>query len=755
MAPITLLNKGSLIARMGEKQSELDSQIPINYIMNWFEMQLNQKDKKLTTSDRIVILLSKTGSGKSTSIAPNLYLRFFNKYRKSIIITQPRVLTAIEIPKDISNISDYKKPNKEGLSIELYKNIGYQTQEFVRKTQDRGILFTTTGILLQFLKTMTDEMIIKKYKFIIIDEAHDRSLDVDLILLLMKNLINRNLDKNPPFLILMSATLNVDEYSNYFNTKTIFEVIGQSKPIKIMYPRFEVSNIFISIINIVATIQNNNLETDNIPGDIIIFMPNVSYINKIIRQLQLLNTNINHKFLLLSITSLDISQESNNYKKLILPLKAFDVEINNTKYKPSRKVIVSTNVAETGLTIESLKYCIDTGLLFTAEFNPKYATTMLMIKPVTSSMTLQRKGRVGRKQPGIFYPLFSEDVFNSMSVDNTPSILTEDITEHILNLLLSNDISLIHKLLTIPSDDSITYSLEKLYILGAIDKNIKLTKLGKLMTIFRKISIESRRMILAAITFNTPIKNMVILTCMLNTKRGNIFNEKDRNTEPITTAKIFSRLYHNEITYDIDSYNTLKNKLLIGCEFIDLLLIYYKFSSIVKYYKCNISKIKIWCLENGLNYYGLTQLVSQIDELNWQLIDLIGINPIKIDTDTGYNLYELLKLTNDRTMPDFIEEVIKIKNCIYEGYKMNLLTLNDDGKYINKFNNIIILNSKLIEKLPYQKLGANFEQDRPKLLIYKDLILRKSQMNNIYEYSASTISIMDGYVDIDMYFNES
>ena len=237
--PITLLKKGCLVARMGEKQSDLDKIVPLDYIMDWFGKKLDNKNAT-NMSDRIVILLSKTGSGKSTSICPTLYLRFFKKYKKRIVITQPRVLTAMEIPKDISNIDAYKKPNKDGLSIELYRNLGYQTQEFVRKTTEKGILFCTTGILLQFLKNMSDEEFIKKFKFVVIDEAHDRSLDVDLVLLLMKNLIKRNLSKDPPFLILMSATLNVDQYSKYFNTNTKFEVSGQSKPIEVIYPSIDI-----------------------------------------------------------------------------------------------------------------------------------------------------------------------------------------------------------------------------------------------------------------------------------------------------------------------------------------------------------------------------------------------------------------------------------------------------------------------------------------------------------------------------------
>jgi HrpA-like RNA helicase len=217
MAPITLLNKGCLVARMGEDQTKLDSVVPMDYIMDWFDKRIDSRVALDGVNDRVVVLLSKTGSGKSTSIAPNLYLRFFNRYKRNIIVTQPRQLTATEIPKDIAGIADYQKPNENGLTIELYRNLGYQTMEFAGKPEENGMLFCTTGILLQFLKLLSSEDFCKRYKFVIVDEAHD----VDLILLLMKRLIMSRLETGAPFLILMSATLNVEQYCQYFGTKTV------------------------------------------------------------------------------------------------------------------------------------------------------------------------------------------------------------------------------------------------------------------------------------------------------------------------------------------------------------------------------------------------------------------------------------------------------------------------------------------------------------------------------------------------------
>ena len=762
MAPITLLNKGSLVPRMGEKQSDLDKIVPLDYIMNWFGTKLNSKVAS-SMSDRVVILLSKTGSGKSTSIAPTLYLRFFNKYKKRILITQPRVLTTMEIPKDIANIDAYKKPNKEGLSIELYRNLGYQTQEFVRKTSEKGILFCTTGILLQFLKNMDDETFIKKFKFILIDEAHDRSLDVDLVLLLMKQLISRNLSKNPPFLILMSATLNVDEYSKYFKTKTVFEVNGQSKPIEVIYPSVVVDNIYSKTCEI---IQNLEIYEKEKPSDVlekgirdvIVFMPSVAMIKKMVIALSKLNASLKKKILPISITSADINGSTDNYRLIMEDYTKLKVEVEGKLVPAYRRIIVSTNVAETGLTLESLRYCIDTALQFTNEFNPRHGLNIMMTKPTTSSMSLQRKGRVGRKHPGVFYPLFTEDTFNKMIVDNTPSIQVEDFTSHLL-ALLSNESSVnldhlpVYKMLTPPSDDSINYSLERLYILGAIDSNGNTTKLGKMMNSFRKINIESCKMILSGLVYGASIKELVCLACLLTIRKSDIIlDKKVSGVAPLETGILFDELYEIGSTFDKSkcdtlNFNRLKAKLLVGCEMLEMLLIYQRFSS--KAHSLELDKLSEWCFSKGLHFANLCKLTESIDEVYWQMLEQLKINPVYMATERS-ELYQTLKRSSDMNNTELVDSVIKLKQCIYEGYKNNILLWNEESNSYQTTSGLkVIVKSKITSRLSYQKLGAPFDQDRPNILIYKELLTRQD-ISGAYAHEASMISNMDGFVNIDL-----
>jgi HrpA-like RNA helicase len=594
----------------------------------------------------------------------------------------------------------------------------------------------------------------KKFKFILIDEAHDRSLDVDLILFLMKKLINRNLTKNPPFLILMSATLNVDQYSKYFNTKTIFEVNGQSKPIEVIYPSLDISNIYTYTCDILKKIQEENKEKINEPKDVIIFMPNVSYIKQMIKSLHKLNLELKTKLLPLSITSLDINQGSEDYNRLVGSIEHVKIEYEGKEDVPNRRVIVSTNVAETGLTIESLKYCIDTALMFTSEFNPKYGYNILTVKPVTSSMSLQRKGRVGRKHPGIFYPLFTQDTFDYMTVDNTPNVLIEDITSHLLSILNTDTLESVNGLLTPPTNDSLNYALEKLFVLGAIDNNHQVTESGKIMNIFRKISIEMRRSLLVAIALKAPLQELIILACLSMYKTSDIFSSTDRNAKPINITSLYNEIYDYDQVYNIPSYNAFKSKITIGCEFIELILIYQTFIFKCNEYQTNIKLLQEWCVANSLSYYTLMNVAETIDEINWTFVNHININPFI--RHGGYEtLYDLLKTTNDSSESIFIDEIILIKNVIYQGFKMNILEYDYDSEcYKDNQNNEIIVSSKLVNNLSFQQSGAKLIQSKPRFIMYKDIILKKD-MSNVFKYEASTISVLDGFVDIDLQFISS
>lgn len=743
----TLFVKGNLFPRMGEQQDDLDKIVPIEYLMEWFNKRLPAKFgspvPNATISDRIVILQSGTGSAKSTAIAPNLYLRFFKRYKKGIMITQPSVLTTIEIPKTIASIPTYMKPNKDGLQIELYKNLGHQTKEFVRKPITKGILFSTVGILLQYLKIMTFAEFRKKYKFILIDECHVRQIDLDITMTLLKKLVNDNINE-APFIVFMSATFDTNKYAKYFNTNTIFEVKGKSYEKIENYQLTDPSDYIQTVIDTVSNIHlNEELEYGDI-NDILIFVSSAGTANKIIIKLEQLNETFENLIIPIPLDSTIFKSGDANYKNLFTKLTNIKINKNNKIYSPVRRVIVSTNIAETGLTLETLKYCIDTGFMISVEHNPNYNCTILLNKAVTQSMAIQRKGRIGRVRPGIYHAMFTKDVYNSLIVDTIPSIVTEDVTLTILNIIVKwtveyvedyetvdlteleqFDLSKLDLMDNIPID-SINNALEKLFILGMINKNIYPTKLGILASKFRKLKIENVKMILSGFHFKVNILDLITVASFLTIGKNKIIK------------KGFTSFVY-------DDCNIIKHKILISCEFIDFILFFNRFVYLVNRYKSDLSHVEQWCEKHFVSFKSLFQIIQMNDDIIKEVLFSLGMNVYEITTD----LTELLAIENNINNTD-ISEIKNIKSCIYEGYKMNVASLKDNKYFTDKTNVPIKVKSYLInEKITL----SNAKQLKPKKIIYNNLMLAGSSK---FDFNVTDcICVLDGYIDVDDTFTIS
>lgn len=781
----TLYQTGTLIPRMGENKKDLDNLVAIEYIMSWFDDRIPKKFKEnakintVNVSDRVVIIKSGTGSGKSTSLAPNFYLRFYRRLHKNILITQPRVLTAIEIPKTIDTIESFKEVNKDGLSINLYKNLGHQTKEFIRKPLERGILFTTVGILLQFLKNMSDEDFINKYSYIIIDEVHDRSLDVDLVLSLLKKLVLNNLHKDCPFIILMSATLNVKTFAEYFGTKTIFEVSGKSHGITSYYEKYDVQDYTVKTVELVKQIHTKNetdfLNNESNNNDILIFVSGMSMMLNIDNELKKLNEELKYPLMIIKLTSDKFKLAGEDYKNIFKDLNFMELTINNKKVKPVRRVIISTNIAETGVTIESLKYCIDTGYVTSIEYNPNLNFQLISNKNVTQSMATQRKGRVGRVQPGIWYGLYTEDIYNSLQEDSYPNIYVEEFTMSLLSLLdnmIKDIISDIEKksqldkeinretlekidltkldLISNPSMDSISNGLNKLYILGAIYSNYYITPMGYMYLKMRRLNIECMRMLLTGFIYD-DINYLDLVTISAYITLG-----KKTVTEFGFKSWNINFINKNKDCEDYYNYNKLKNRLYISCEFIEFLLVFKQFTNLIRDNKLVI--VKKWCENNKISFQGMMLIIQLRDDIIKELLFKCGLNVLK---NASIDLLEMLeiddKIKGGGDIDYSIKYISKLKKCIYEGFKLNVAILNDDNEYESLNENIIVnISSGLTNNLPVLKEGKEFLQTKPKVIIYSNLISTfDSQIGNYVIKAGDAISVMDGFVNIDETFNIS
>ena len=502
----TLLEKGKIISQKWHTQKEMNiitNQRSIDYLMQWLKDRVYVRNetpavKPTKAGSKVLILRAKTGSGKSTVLPSELFNTFSESIKKNILITEPSRVTTMDIPFQIMKWTP---------ELKLGVNIGYQTGTVSRKPK-KGILFVTIGVLLQYLKILTDEDIMNKFSFIVIDEVHSRSIDVDLVLFYLKIFLLKNW-KEPkcPMVILMSGTFEPEIFINYFQCpkENFIDVEGSSYHIQKNFTDFAKSNYLTYICDLIEKIHIDNIEElkttilqkhfrlsditftnkdendfnivqtrGNKMRDIIVFLLGFRPIITLIDMIHKLNANIFSK-------GLDFSKKhaDSNFKKytggkeleqyflapimmmgenmaagskdymdifsdisnVFVDIWEFDKLGNKTKIikkvPASRRVIIATNVAETGLTIDTLKYCIDSGFSKEITFNPNYNCYVMTNKPITQASSQQRMGRVGRIAPGVFYACYSEKLFSLLQNAPLPSIVQEDISLHILNILIN------------------------------------------------------------------------------------------------------------------------------------------------------------------------------------------------------------------------------------------------------------------------------------------------------------------------------
>lgn len=849
MSKPSLLSPGNIILQKWMNSVEkrrAQHEISLDYIMNYIIDRMPArrgqpaKIPAKIMGDRVILLKSGTGSGKSTTIPPELHKRFEN-IGKSIVVTEPRVLTAMDIPFKILPWH----PN-----LEYQKNIGSQTGPIDKRPMDGGITFMTIGVLLQQLKILEDEKIMKKYMFILIDEVHERDVNIDLSLLYIKRFLERNYD-NPdcPMLILMSATFEKEDYMNYFGIpkQNYIEVKGRTFPNEVMYEDNPVTDWVERSIEIVKQVHmspeglmqtgieeaTEEYKKDEMyigkgrgfrNRDILIFVNGGAQIKPLIYRLNMLNLDEDFTkggyIIPVTLTAESFYKGEKEYQNLfgplskittLLPLKKqtiggrtiiggvglekierddvgswyeggatplpSEIQWSDKRVPVVRKVIVSTNVAETGITLESLKYCIDTGFFISVEFNPTYSINTILNKNVTQGMSLQRSGRVGRNAPGIVNLLYTKEMFDMFIKDQYPSLLTTDISFSILGSMIketesklidSEEEGLRYKVeynkpfniidldfLSYPSTDSIQYTLEKLYMLGFItslggtqapykkrgNPIIIPTTMGILANNIRKIKLENIRMIFAGYDYGCSILDLITITAFLEVGFRSVSTKRfGKGYEPVDILGLKNK-----------EQIMIYYKLVFADEMIEQLFIFLIFQNFLdgeKGKKINLEKIKKWCEDHNLNYNGLMKVISFRDELLESFCKL-GYNPFWNGLGLKRGSYNLLKMLR-KDFAAGMQEIIKIKHCIFEGYRMNVAkfsTFTNKYEMINKKISINLFDSLLIK--PILPVGDKIQQDRPHNIIVGSVNLSKSPFSEELMFSAQNISILDGFVTFD------
>ena len=449
--------------------------------------------QKLLSEHQVIVVAGETGSGKTTQL-PKMCLELGFGNLGMIGHTQPRRIAARSVAARIA----------EELETELGGLVGYKVRFNDQISDDTQIKLMTDGILLAEIQ---NDRFLNQYSCLIIDEAHERSLNNDFILGYLKQLLPRRRDLK---LIITSATIDVERFSKHFNNAPIIEVSGRTYPVEVRYrPVVEEDDQdqLQGILNAVDELQAEGR------GDILIFMNGEREIRDTAEALQ--KQNLKHTE--------------------ILPLFArLSAQEQNKIFHPSglNRIVLATNVAETSLTVPGIKYVIDPGTARISRYSYRTKVQRLPIEPISQASANQRKGRCGRVSEGICIRLYSEEDFNSRPEFTDPEILRTNLASVILQMTaLSLDDIEAFPFVDAPDKRHIQDGIKLLKELGAFETiQTKLGEKRRLTTIGRQLAqlpVDPRlaKMLLSAVDFGSVYEVMIIVSAL------SIQDPRERPTE--------------------------------------------------------------------------------------------------------------------------------------------------------------------------------------------------------------------------------
>lgn len=468
------------------------------------------------------IIVGETGSGKTTQIAQ--YLLDSGLFRDGVIgITQPRRVAAITVAKRVS----------EERGTRIGEEVGYSVRFDECCSANTSIKFLTDGMLLR--EAMIDQAL-SRYSVLIIDEAHERSLQTDILC----SFIHYIQQQRDVRLIVMSATIQCELFDRFFYPSNsgdrypnhIIQIKGRTFPVEIYYtPSPEPDYIEAALITVLQ------IHLDCPAGDVLVFLTGQEEIESLTAMLE-------DKLRLLPKDAMPL---------LIYPLYAAlppDQQLLVFTPTPpnSRKVILSTNIAESSVTIQGIKYVVDCGMVKIRVSQAATGLESLLVTPISKSHAWQRSGRAGRESAGKCFRLFPEDAFLSLQEDAVPEIQRCNLSSIILQLkTIGIDDVLGFRYLQAPSRESLKRSLQQLLMLGALDKRSgALTPLGRQMAMLPLDPLYARLLILSKdFQCTAEILDIVAILSVENV----FFSPREEREKANVSHKRFASVYGDHLTY--------------------------------------------------------------------------------------------------------------------------------------------------------------------------------------------------------------
>lgn len=432
---------------------------------------------------QVLLIEGNTGCGKTTKI-PKYLLK---KYER-IVCTQPRRIAAMSIAKKVAR----------DMNVRLGEEVGYSIRFDDKSSGRTKLKYATDGIL---IREINGNKYLKKYDVIIVDEAHERSINIDILLGYLKLILAKRSDVR---VIIMSATLNSEKFVSFFKCQTV-GIQHKMFPLEIFFlKRSEVVDYLDEAVKTVIQIHRTEES-----GDILVFLTGKEEIN-------------GGRVLLMEALGGDVEVCC-----LYSTLSPEEQEIAFKKTK-KRKVVLATNIAETSITIEGIKYVVDCGRSKQMRYSASFGMDILEVGWISKSQAKQRAGRAGRTQEGKVFRIYSKEEYQRMNDNAVPEIFCCNLAKAVLELKsIGLDDVVNFDLIDKPSVSNLKKALELLYYLRAIEGNGKITPIGAKAS---KIPLEPEMAVSLIVSDELGcLDDVSIIAAMLSV--GNVWQEISRHSQ--------------------------------------------------------------------------------------------------------------------------------------------------------------------------------------------------------------------------------
>ncbi|EDO15728.1 hypothetical protein Kpol_1073p14 [Vanderwaltozyma polyspora DSM 70294] len=578
---------------------------------------------KYINKNQVTVLIGETGSGKSTQI-PQFLLDELYKNKKihgSIAVTQPRRVAAVNLATRVSQEHGCNVGDQVGYSVRFDNSTSNKTR----------LKYLTDGMLLREL--MMDKEL-KEYNTVIIDEAHERTVLTDLILGFLKYLLNGK--RKDLKVIVMSATLQADKFSSFFDNAPILFVEGRKFNVSQYYLKAPCDDIVDAVIR--CCVQINLREAT---GDVLCFLPGqeeidkaVTIINKIAEEIQKENS-----VPLMIASPLYAALSPSQQAQVFLPLKGF-----------KRKIIFSTNIAETSVTVSGVRYVVDSGLRKVKVWRHQLGLATLLTVPISQASAMQRSGRAGREDEGKSFRLYCEQDFSKLPTQTEPEIARSDITSPVLLLKkVGIDDILNWTWFEKPGKDELVTGLQELYQLGALSDSGKITNRGNQMALL-PLQPHLSSVLIKASEMGCLSQVIDIVSCL--SVENLLLNPQPEERDVV-----------NERRYSLCIYGRRFGDLIMLKELFDVY-----FYELNKQNHASGEKSE-WCKQLCISYRGFKNVVKVREQIRLYCKKLFDTNQNGYDDET------------DNKLKGNEEEIHSILKCFLTGFSKNTAIGMPDRSY--------------------------------------------------------------------------